>query len=73
MPNALIVGWGHYLPNEVITNDFFIAHNPLYAYDEHGRKTGEPIVTSDEWIRKRMGIRERRRAKLDEQVHHMGA
>ena len=50
MRTASITGWGHYAPPRVVTND------ELSQYME----------TSDEWIRSRSGIRERRFAGDDE-------
>lgn len=47
---VMIRGTGSYFPGEVLTNDFFAAY----------------LDTSDEWIRPRTGIRERRRAGKDE-------
>jgi len=47
---AVFLGCGHYLPNRVVTND------ELSAF----------LDTSDDWIRSRSGIRERRRAGEDE-------
>lgn len=47
---VIIRGTGSYLPAEVLTNDFFASY----------------LDTSDEWIRPRTGIRERRRAGKDE-------
>lgn len=47
MPNASITGWGHYAPQNVVTNDDLAHH----------------MDTSDEWIRSRSGIRERRFAE----------
>lgn len=44
MPTGSIVGWGHYVPERVVTND----------------ELSEYMDTSDEWIRSRSGIRERR-------------
>ncbi len=44
MPNAVITGIGKYLPDNVLTND----------------DLEEMVDTSDEWIRQRTGIRERR-------------
>jgi 3-oxoacyl-[acyl-carrier-protein] synthase-3 len=50
MTNALITGWGMYAPTQIMTN-----------------KDLEKLVdTSDEWIRSRTGIRERRVAADDE-------
>ena len=50
MPNASITGWGHYAPSNVVTND----------------DLAEVVDTSDEWIRSRSGIRERRFAEEGE-------
>ena len=44
MRYASITGWGHYAPDNVVTNDDLAEH----------------MDTSDEWIRSRSGIRERR-------------
>lgn len=49
MPNAFISGTGSYVPPRVVTNDDLVT---AYGMD-----------TSDEWIRKRTGIRERRYAE----------
>jgi 3-oxoacyl-[acyl-carrier-protein] synthase-3 len=48
--NALITGWGMYAPSRVMTND----------------DLAKLVDTSDEWIRTRTGIRERRIAADDE-------
>ncbi len=50
MPSGSITGWGHYAPKRVVTN------HELETY----------MDTSDEWIRSRSGIRERRFAADDE-------
>lgn len=50
MPYASITGWGHYAPANVMTNDDLAQH----------------MDTSDEWIRSRSGIRERRFAEEGE-------
>ncbi|PEN14542.1 3-oxoacyl-ACP synthase [Longibacter salinarum] len=50
MPYASITGWGHYAPDNVVTNDDLAQH----------------METSDEWIRSRSGIRERRFAEEGE-------
>ncbi len=47
---ASITGWGMYVPDNVVTNDDLAAH----------------MDTSDEWIRSRSGIRERRFAEEGE-------
>jgi 3-oxoacyl-[acyl-carrier-protein] synthase-3 len=54
---AAITGWGHYVPEKVLTN----AH------------LEELVETSDEWIRSRTGIRERRLAGPDETTASMSA
>jgi 3-oxoacyl-[acyl-carrier-protein] synthase-3 len=53
--HAHVVGWGKYLPRQVLTND------------ELARR----VDTSDEWIRTRTGIRERRLAAEDETTASM--
>lgn len=50
MRHASITGWGHYAPSNVVTND----------------DLAEVMDTSDEWIRTRSGIRERRFAEEGE-------
>jgi 3-oxoacyl-[acyl-carrier-protein] synthase-3 len=50
MTNALITGWGMYVPSRVMTND----------------DLAKLVDTSDEWIVSRTGIRERRIAADDE-------
>jgi 3-oxoacyl-[acyl-carrier-protein] synthase-3 len=52
---AGITGWGYYTPEKVLTN----------------RELEELIETSDEWIRKRTGISERRIAAADETTSSM--
>lgn len=54
---ASITGWGHYAPPRVVTNDDLAQH----------------METSDEWIRSRSGIRERRVAGDDETTATMSA
>jgi 3-oxoacyl-[acyl-carrier-protein] synthase-3 len=55
--HAAITGWGHYLPEKVLSN-----------------KDLEPVVdTSDEWIRSRTGISERRIAAPGETTSSMCA
>ena len=43
MPNATLIGWGHYVPETVVTND----------------DLAQIVDTSDEWIRSRSGIERR--------------
>lgn len=50
MTQAVITGWGMYAPSKVLTND----------------DLSKIVDTSDEWIRSRTGIRERRIAADDE-------
>jgi 3-oxoacyl-[acyl-carrier-protein] synthase III len=52
-----ITGWGKYLPTEVLTNQYF----------------EELVDTSDEWIRDRTGILERRRAHPKENTSGLAA
>ncbi len=52
MKNSYIAGIGHYVPEKVVTND------DLAQY----------MDTSDEWIRERTGIQERRYAKRHEET-----
>ena len=56
-PLVEIVSTGRYLPDNVVTNDDLAAR----------------LDTSDEWIRTRTGIRERRIAPDDMFAAHMGA
>ena len=59
MPNAFISGTGGYVPETVVTNDDLIAR---FGMD-----------TSDEWIRKRTGIEERRFAEEGVASSDLGA
>ena len=59
MPNAYISGTGFFVPDNVVTNDDL--------RDVYG------IETSDEWIRKRTGIAERRFAPQGMGTADMGA
>jgi 3-oxoacyl-[acyl-carrier-protein] synthase-3 len=56
-PLVEIVGTGRYLPERVLTN----------------QDLEKMVETSDEWIRERTGIRERRIARDDENAAQMGA
>src|SRR3990170_473903 len=56
MKVARIAGLGRYLPERVVTND----------------ELARTVDTSDEWIRDRTGIRERRLAADDETASSMG-
>ncbi len=53
--HASIIGWGHYAPDNVVTNDDIAQY----------------VDTSDEWIRTRSGIRERRFVSDDETTSTM--
>ena len=55
-PLVEIVGTGRYLPEQVLTN----------------QDLEKMVDTTDEWIRERTGIRERRIARDDEGVAEMG-
>jgi len=57
MPYSSITGWGHYAPGRIVTND----------------ELAEYMDTSDEWIRSRSGIRERRFAEDGETTATMSA
>lgn len=52
MPTIYIAGLGHYVPEQVVTND----------------DLAEVMDTSDAWVRERTGIRERRYARKHEQT-----
>ncbi|NPA26161.1 MAG: ketoacyl-ACP synthase III [Chloroflexi bacterium] len=54
---AHITGWGHAVPERVLTND----------------EIAQMVDTSDEWIRTRTGIRERRIASPDESTATLAA
>jgi len=56
VPGTRILGLGHYQPANVITNDDLVARG---------------VDTSDEWIRSRVGIVERRYADPDETIVDM--
>ena len=55
LPSVTITGTGSYLPKNVVSND----------------DLAKIVDTSDEWIRSRSGIRERRFAEKDEATSHM--
>ena len=56
MPSTVILGTGSYAPERILTND----------------ELARMVDTSDEWIRSRSGIRERRIAAPGEQTSDMG-
>ena len=56
-PKAHITGWGRYAPSQILTN----------------KDLERMVDTSDEWIRTRTGIRERRVAPAHETTASMGA
>ena len=58
MPNAYIAGTGFYVPPTVVTNDDLV--------NQYG------IDTSDEWIQKRTGIKERRYAEAGQTTSDFG-
>jgi 3-oxoacyl-[acyl-carrier-protein] synthase III len=55
MLRAKIIGIGSYVPERIVTNDEL-----RYLDDQHVRHDTPRIETSDEWIRTRTGIEERR-------------
>lgn len=57
MPKVYISGTGSYLPQRVVTNEEVCLRAP----------------TTDEWIRARLGVEERRMAAPDEQTSDLGA
>lgn len=57
MKNAKITGLGFYVPEQVVTND----------------DLAKKITTSDEWIRERSGIEERRYAAPEQANYHLAA
>jgi 3-oxoacyl-[acyl-carrier-protein] synthase III len=57
MPRAHVSGWGRYAPSQILTN----------------ADLEKLVDTSDEWIRSRTGIRERRVAAAHETTASMGA
>ena len=52
---ASLIGWGHYAPERVVTND----------------DLAKLVDTSDEWIQSRSGIRERHFASDDQATSHL--
>lgn len=56
VPGTRLLGLGHYQPPQVVTNDDLVARG---------------VDTNDEWIRSRVGIRERRFASATETVVDM--
>ena len=67
--SSYIIGLGHYLPERVISNDFF-AGKTLYKIGYTGERE-KAIETSDEWIQQNMGIRERRYGNENDTNHKM--
>ena len=55
--HAALTGWGHYAPAHVVTND----------------DLAQTVDTTDEWIRSRSGIRERRFAEAHDHTSTMSA
>jgi 3-oxoacyl-[acyl-carrier-protein] synthase-3 len=62
MIRATILGLGSYVPDRIVTNDEL-----RYLDDQHVRHDTARIETSDEWIRMRTGIEERRYVPNDGQ------
>jgi 3-oxoacyl-[acyl-carrier-protein] synthase-3 len=61
MMRAKILGLGSYVPDRVVTNDEL-----RFLDDQHVRGATPTIDTSDEWIRARSGIEERRYVDNDD-------
>ncbi len=57
-PPLFLSGFGHYFPDEVLDNRFFV-------------ETG--VDTTEEWIESHLGIQERRRAPAEHDTSHLGA
>lgn len=57
MKNTRIAGIGHYVPDQVVTND----------------DLSKLMTTNDEWIQERTGIKERRYADVDEDKNYVMA
>jgi 3-oxoacyl-[acyl-carrier-protein] synthase III len=55
MLRASVLGYGSYVPDRVVTNEEI-----AYLDDRHVRQATKQIETTDEWIRARTGIEERR-------------
>ncbi len=77
MSGASICGADFYVPERVVTNDFFEQRNPFFKFDADGNEileNGKPkeVYTSDEDIQKLMGIRERRWAEDNQFVEDLG-
>lgn len=70
-----IIAAGHYLPEERITNDYFVSRNPFKKYckgEGYRVKAVEETVLTEERILEVTGIRERRRAREDQKPQHLG-
>jgi len=71
-----VLSSGYYVPKRVVGNDYFERKNPFFEYEfvERGVvRRGREVVTSDDWIMKRMGVKERRWAHTDESLSDMAA
>lgn len=60
--NAVITGWGFYVPPTILTNDDVVALI-VGARRRAELPLGDKYETSDEWITSRTGIKERRKAE----------
>ncbi len=59
--DAAILHTGKFLPEEIVRNDVF-GKEPLFKYDINGKKLSEEgVICTDEWIKQRTGIAERRK------------
>jgi len=63
MVRSVVLGLGSYVPDRVVTNEEI-----AYLDYKHNRCAEKQMDTSDEWIRKRTGIEERRYVANDEQT-----
>jgi 3-oxoacyl-[acyl-carrier-protein] synthase-3 len=63
MIRTTILGLGSYVPDRIVTNEEI-----SYLDDQHVRHEAKQTETSDEWIVKRTGIRERRYVPNDRSV-----
>ena len=64
---ARVIGTGYYVPEEILDNVFF---ESLNLYNPKTDKMD--FKTSDEWIMKNMGVKERRIARDDEYSSNLG-
>ncbi len=68
--NAVLTGWGFYVPPKVLTNED-VARLIVEARSRKQLPLGGDFETSDEWITSRTGIKERRNAEDGEYTSTM--